>query len=127
MGHDNALNVRLGLGQGQFGPVTRYDLRNHGHYLVVVDLNGDVHADVVVAHDGSGNPVYVKSFLGSATGALQPAWELGTTYFTSMGITTGDFDGDGKADVAVALADNRASALVFHGLAAGRQPGSVIP
>ena len=119
IGHDNTLNVRLGLGGERFGTVSGYSLRNHGNFLAIADLNGDAFADVVAVHDGSGNPVYVTAYLGSASGQLRPVWELGTSYFTSMGIATGDFDGDGKTDVAVAVGDPRAAALVFHGVGTG--------
>jgi hypothetical protein len=120
IGHDNQFNVRLGLGGGAFGPAATYSLRNHGRFLLVADLDGDAFDDVVAVHDGSGNPVYVTAYLGSATGELQQAWELGTPYFTAMGIAGGDFDGDGRTDAAVATGDSRAAALVFHGLGAGR-------
>ena len=126
IGHDNTLDVRLGIGGGAFGPVVRYGLRNHGNHLAVVDLNHDGFDDVVAVHDGSGQPVYVTSFLGSATGDLHAAWELGTIYFTSEGIALGDFDGDGKTDAAVAVGDNRASALVFRGLGTGAFEAPVV-
>jgi hypothetical protein len=116
----NALYLRLGLGNGQFAPAVKYPLRNHGNRLVVADLNGDGFADVVVSHDGSGAPIYVTAYLGSATGELQPAWELGTDYFTTEGIAAGDFDGDAKTDVAIATSDPRAAVLVFHGLGTGQ-------
>lgn len=119
-GHlDNALFVRRGLGNGQFAAQTTYPLRNHGQYLAVANLNGDAFDDIIVVHDGSGQPVYVTAYLGSAAGTLERAWELGTTYGASRGVATGDFDGDGKADLAVAISDNRASVLVFRGLGTG--------
>jgi hypothetical protein len=126
IGHDNAIDVRLGLGNGQFGPVARYALRNHGSYFAIADLNGDSFDDVVAAHDGSGQPVYVTAFLGSATGELHQVWELGTAYDASTGVATGDFDHDGKTDVAVGLSDNRGSALVFHGLGTGEFTAPVV-
>ena len=126
IGHDNLLDVRLGLGAGRFGPAAGYSLRNHGNYLAVADLNGDAYADVVCAHDGSGNPVYVTAFLGSATGELQRAGELGTPYNSSTGIAAGDFDADGRTDVAVSVSDNRASVLVFRGLGSGELAAPVV-
>jgi hypothetical protein len=119
-GHlSNAFYVRLGVGRGQFAPPVKYPLRNHGNRLVVADLNGDAYADVVVAHDGSGVPIYVTGFLGSATGEMRPVSELGTDFFTTEDIATGDFDGDGKTDVAIATSDNRAAVLVLRGLGTG--------
>jgi hypothetical protein len=119
IGHDNVFILRLGLGGGRLADGVKYPLRNHGNFIVVADLNGDAFDDVVAVHDGSGNPVYVTAYLGSASGALQPVWELGTPYFTSMGLAAGDFDADGKTDVAVAVGDNRASVLVFRGQGTG--------
>lgn len=120
VGHlSNALYVRLGLGSGQFAPVVKYPLRNHGNRLVVADLNKDGYGDVVVSHDGSGAPIFVTAFLGSATGELHSVWELGTSYFTTEDIATGDFDGDGKTDVAIAMNDNRAAVMVLRGLGTG--------
>jgi VCBS repeat protein len=120
IGHDNQFNVRLGLGGGTFGPAVTYPLRNHGTLILVADLNGDAFDDVVAVHDGSGNPVYISAYLGASTGELQPAWELGTIYFTAMGIARGDFDGDGRTDVAVAIGHPRAAALVLYGLGTGQ-------
>jgi VCBS repeat protein len=120
VGHlSNALFVRLGLGGGQFAPLVKYPLRNHGNRLVVADLNRDGYADVVVSHDGSGAPIFVTAFLGSSTGELHSVWELGTSYFTTEDIATGDFDGDGKIDVAIAMNDNRAAVMVLRGLGTG--------
>lgn len=122
----NAFYVRLGRGDGQFAPSVKYPLRNHGNRLVVADLNGDAYADVVAAHDGSGAPIYVTAYLGSATGELHPAWELGTDYFTTEDIAAGDFDGDGRPDVAIAMGDNRAAVLVLRGLGTGEFAAPIV-
>lgn len=120
-GHfDNAFFVRRGLGGRQFAAQTRYALRNHGHYLAAADLNGDAYDDVIAVHDGSGQAVVVTSYLGSGSGALVQAGEHATPYFTAKGVAAGDFNGDGKSDLVVALGDNRASALVFFGLGTGQ-------
>jgi hypothetical protein len=115
----NSLYVRLGLGGDAFGPLAAYPLRNHGNRLVVADFDGDGIDDVVVSHDGSGQPIYVTTFLGSPTGELQRKSEIGTEYFTTWAIEAGDFDGDGRKDVAIAMGDNRAAVLVLKGRGTG--------
>lgn len=78
-GHfDNALFVRLGTGNRQFAAETVYPLRNHGHFVLRANLNGDAFDDLVAVHDGSGQPVYVTAFLGSASGTLVRAGEVGS-------------------------------------------------
>lgn len=128
-GHfDNAMFVRLGTGASQFAAETVYPLRNHGHFVLRANLNGDAFDDVLAVHDGSGQPVYVTAFLGSPSGTLARAWEAGTASYTARGASRGDFDGDGRTDIAVAVADNRASVLVFTGHGDGTfGPATTIP
>lgn len=127
IGHlSNSLYLRLGLGQDSFAPVVRYPLRNHGNGFVIADLNHDGFDDVVVSHDGSGQPIYVTAFLGSATGDLHQVWEQGTGYFTTEGVAAGDLDGDGQTDVAIATGDPGAAVLVFHGSGNGQFTGPVV-
>ncbi len=120
IGHfDNAFFVRLGTATGQFGAPALYALRNHGRRIAIADVNRDGYDDVIGVHDGSGQPVYVSVYLGSATGAMQKVWEAGTIYSTSRDIAVGDFDGDGLIDFVVATGDDRAGLLVFRGLGSG--------
>ena len=120
IGHfDNAFHVRRGLGGGRFGDAVRYPLRNHGRELAVADLNGDHFDDVVAVHDGSGQPIWIDVFLGSATGALRPVWERGTQYSSSTRAVVGDFDGDGRVDVAIGMGEPRSSVLLLRGLGTG--------
>jgi VCBS repeat protein len=119
-GHfDNAFFVRRGLGGGEFATQVAYGLRNHGHLLVVTNLNGDRFDDIVAVHHGSGQPIYASAYLGSANGTMQLTWEFGSGYFTARGAVAGDFNNDGRTDIAIAAGDDRASVLVFRGLGTG--------
>jgi hypothetical protein len=121
IGHfDNGFHVRRGLGGGQFGPPVRYPLRNHGREIAVADLDGDHIDDVVAVHDGSGQPIWISVFLGSATGALQPVWEVGTQLSSSQRVIVGDFNGDGRRDIVVAMGDPASNALLLRGTGTGR-------
>jgi hypothetical protein len=99
------------------------------------DVNGDGFADLVVstetAPDINGNTyVEVDAYYGSANGLSTVAVSSTTTVLSNGGfgntggIDTADVNGDGFADVLVALntpggPDSMASALVFYGSATG--------
>ena len=126
IGHfDNALFVRRGTGSGRYGTATPHALRNHGRLVAAGDVNGDGYDDAVVVHDGSGQPIYVTVFLGTASGALTRAWESGTPYTTAKDLVLADFDGNGTTDLAIASADERASFILFFGAGSGQFGPSV--
>jgi hypothetical protein len=101
IGHfDNAFHVRRGLGHGTFDAAVRYPLRNHGREIAVADLNGDHIDDVVAVHDGSGQPIWISVFLGSASGAMRPVWETGTPFSSSQRVVVADLDaGERRVDI----------------------------
>lgn len=72
--------------------------------LAVGDLNGDGKPDLVVANEDQGN---VAVLLGNADGTFQApvTYDLGPNAFTPY-VALGDFNNDGKLDVAVALASS---------------------
>jgi hypothetical protein len=120
-GHfDNAFHVRRGLGDGRFDVAVRYPLRNHGREIAVADLNGDGIDDVVAVHEGSGQPIWISVFLGSASGTMQRAWEVGTPYSSSKRVVVADFDGDGRRDVALAMGDPVSNVLFLRGTGTGQ-------
>jgi FG-GAP-like repeat len=96
----NLLIARLGKGDGTFGPPQSIlAIVNSG--FAAGDLNGDGYADVVMS-DAFSNRLQI--YWGSAAGA----WTLGPVLSTRYGpaqepqtVAIGDFNGDGKPDIAV--------------------------
>ncbi|MEV7413839.1 FG-GAP-like repeat-containing protein [Streptomyces sp. NPDC089919] len=126
------LGVFLGSGGGAFGAVTKYQAPRTVssvflNSVVIRDVNGDGHPDVV-SQDARGNVALV--WLGDGTGALGTgaAVELNPTPGCDttgdnpcvarfpMDVTAGDFDEDGKPDLATADANtNNVSAVLGNG------------
>ena len=121
IGHfDNAFHVRRGLGGGRFDVAVRYPLRNHGREIAVADLNGDGVDDVVAVHEGSGQPIWISVFLGSASGTMQRVWETRTPYSSSKRVVIADFDGDKRRDVGIAMGDPASNLLFLRGAGTGQ-------
>jgi hypothetical protein len=90
----------------------------------IVDFNGDGKNDMAVANNGSNN---VSVFLNTAApGAATPSFSAKTDFTTGVtpfSVVTGDFNGDGKNDIAVAnYSSNNVSVLLNT-----TSPGAAIP
>jgi len=126
----NSVTVLLGNGTGGFipAPGSPFAVGPDPESLVVRDFNGDGNPDLAVANT-SGNTVTV--LLGDGTGRFSPA--SGSPFFVGFGpvfITAGDFNGDGKPDLAVANTHGSSNVTVLLGNGAGaftQVPGSPFP
>src|SRR6266849_1744029 len=103
---DNSVSVLLGNGDGTFQAPRTFLVGIHPGLVAVGDFNGDGKLDLAVADYGCSldcsvspsNTVMV--FLGNGDGTFRPASQL-TVGNGPAGVAVGDFNGDGKLDLAV--------------------------
>jgi len=101
-GSGNSVSVLLGNGDGTLRPHVDYATDTNPQFLVAADFNGDGHLDLATANYGPDySPGTVSVFLGNGDGTFQPqrSYPAGINPF---GIMAGDFNHDGKIDLAVA-------------------------
>ena len=94
-----AISVLLGKGDGTFeGAVQYFGLSSTGQAVAVADFNGDNIPDVVATVNSAG---VIGVFLGNGDGTCQSVteWPAGSL---PLGAAIGDFNRDGRLDVAVA-------------------------
>jgi len=134
--------VLMGNGDGTFQPFEAYATGGQPYFFAVADVNGDRNNDLAVS-DSYGN--YATILLGNGDGTFSPRKNLPVdsllasintlnAYVNSA--TLGDFDGDGKLDVAVSLSTQPGIAVLpGNGDGTFREPltsvsilsGTVIP
>ena len=114
---ENEICVLLNKGSGQLGPVVRYAVETSPYSIAVADLNSDHSADVLVANNGiAGVGGTVTVAFGNGDGSLRAAYSYATNPPSigsqSRAVVTGDFNNDGRTDVANLFAANSVSVLI---------------
>jgi len=90
--------VALGNGDGTFQGAVFYSTQL-SYSLAVGDFNNDGNLDIVVANDNL-NPSTVSVYLGNGDGTFKAPIDSSTTSYNEF-VVVGDFNGDGKLDIAV--------------------------
>jgi hypothetical protein len=108
--YGDTVAVLLGNGDGTFQPQVTYAVGSYPDAIVAGDFTGDGRLDLATANWGSND---VSVLLGNGDGTFQPAVEytVGQNPDALVGqnpdaLVAGDFNGDGRLDLAVADAGN---------------------
>jgi hypothetical protein len=111
--------VSLGTGNGSYGPPVLYPTGSPNSFWVVAgDFNGDGKLDLAVANacsDGNCTQGGVAILLGNGDGTFQAPTVYGSGAPLALTLVTGDFNGDGKLDVAVMNQDQPPSVGILLG------------
>jgi uncharacterized repeat protein (TIGR01451 family) len=109
----NHVSILLGNGDGTFRPPFTYTTADLPSSLAVADLNNDGRASVVVANGSNGT---LTSLFVSGDGTFHSATNVLSKNLPSVtGFAIGDFNHDGRADVACFYEDYIVEGLLAQG------------
>jgi|GEM_PF-307022 len=123
----NTLGVLFGNGNGTFRP----EISINVPFVIdaaVADLNGDGIPDLIAGILSNSQPSAVDVLLGNGDGTfrVQTVFNLATKYDIPI-VAVGDFNGDGKPDLAVADTNNQTPAANSVVLLFGNGDGTWLP
>lgn len=117
------VGVLLGNGDGTFGATAVYGTPDDQEGIVVADFNQDGKLDLATSNYGvsGSSPGSVSVFLGNGNGTFQAAIYKDLSA-PALALATGDFNGDGRPDLAVSVMNSNTSDTVeiLLGEGAGR-------
>jgi hypothetical protein len=120
------VSVSMNDGGGGFAAPVSYPVGAGSAWLAVGDLNGDGRADVVVSNTQAQTANVITVYMNSGNGTLvSPHFLAATPNAQPQGIAIADWNGDGRADVAVALMW-MGQVKVFWGNGTGSFPSSTL-
>lgn len=103
-GGSNNVSVLLGTGNGSFGTATNFTSGNGPLAVQAADFDNDGKLDLAVANASDSN-VSILRGLGNGTFDAPLTFDVGANA-VSLSLTVGDFNGDGKQDVATSNLGN---------------------
>jgi hypothetical protein len=115
------VSILLGNGNGTFQPRTDYPTNPPWGSLAIGDFNEDGHLDIAVGSSRLGfqRGSTVSVFFGNGDGTFQPQIQVSTgSAAYAQGVVAGDFNGDGRLDLAVAILDKTVSIFLQDGTVA---------
>jgi hypothetical protein len=97
------VSLLLGKGAGTFSTAIQFSTKRpeQAVTMAVADLNADGNPDVLVADTFVNDQSFLTVYLGNGTQKLPPPLNLSLGFFNPIGMVVGDFNGDGKPDVAL--------------------------
>lgn len=110
----DVVGILLGNGDGSFQAVQTFSTAPGPRSVVIVDVDGDGNQDVVTANDSGPTLEATVSILrgnGDGTFQGQVAYAAGAEPWS---VATGDFDGDGRPDLAVADLSSQGVSILLN-------------
>jgi hypothetical protein len=112
---DGTISVLIGNGDGTFQAPVAYSVGKYPGSVAAADFNGDGKLDLAVTDSGAADTSkQISILLGNGDGTFQAEVNYPTSD-TSIDVVTGDFNGDGKVDVAVSDFSGGVDVLLGNG------------
>jgi len=111
-----SISLVLNKGSGSFQPAVNFPAGDFPDFVAAADFNGDGNEDVVVSDFGTNVGVAGISVLfGDGKGGFSAPVKVGPDIDFALQVLTGDFDGDGNADIAYSISGSNDSVSVLLG------------